>query len=116
LPERTTDTLVVCVAIFNGDSHHNINNLGQTKTMIHVQITTPVLPGKRAKAKFEKLIKEVVLKATKDDVCNISFYQDGKDIYGLTNFGMLVMDSGRNELDDLRNEIYTQILTMLIAK
>ena len=84
--------------------------------MIQVQITTPILPGKTTKAKLEKVIRKVVLDSAKDDVCNINFYQDGKDIYGQVNFGMLVMDAGRHELTELRNEIFTQILTTLIGK
>ena len=80
--------------------------------MIDVQITTPVLPGSRMKTKLEKTIKAVV----KDEVCNINFYLEGKDFYGQTNFQILVMDASKHELDDLRNKILAEILTMLIGK
>jgi hypothetical protein len=115
-PNGQTGQLLTVSQFFNIGSCHEINILRQIKTMILVQITSPVLPGKKTKAKLEKLIKAVVLEVAKDDVCNIYFYNDGKDFYGQVNFQILVMDSGKNELDDLRNEIYTQLLTMLIGK
>ena len=80
--------------------------------MIKVQITTPVLPGKRTKTKLEKVIKAVA----KDDNCQIQFFNEGRDFYGQKHFKILVMDGGLNELDDLRNEMLTEILTMLIGK
>lgn len=80
--------------------------------MIQVQITSPVLPGKRMKTKLENLIKKV----TKDDNCKIQFFNDAWDFYGHVNFQILVMDQALHELVDLRNEILTEILTMLIGK
>ena len=79
--------------------------------MIKVQITTPVMPGKTIKTKLEKVIKAVA----KDDNCQIQFFNEGKDFYGQLNFQILVMDGGLHELNDLRNEMLTEILTVLIG-
>jgi hypothetical protein len=80
--------------------------------MIKVQITAPVLPGKRMKTKLEKLIRLTV----KEKNCQIQFFQEGRDFYGQENFQIMVVDGGLNELVDLRNEILTAILQMLIGK
>jgi hypothetical protein len=80
--------------------------------MIKVHITSPVLPGKRMKTKLEKLIRLTV----KDDNCEIRFFHEDKDFYGMLNYQILVVDGALHELNDLRNEILTAILTMLIGK
>ena len=67
------------------------------------------MPGKTIKTKLEKVIKAVA----KDDNCQIQFFNEGKDFYGQLNFQILVMDGGLHELNDLRNEMLTEILTVL---
>ena len=70
---------------------------------------------------FKRAISEVRIKTKLVMVNNwqqlIEYLLENEtSLYGQMNFGMLVMDASRRELDDFRNEILTAILTMLIGK
>ena len=79
--------------------------------MIEVQITTPVLPNVKMQNKLIRRINEI----TKDEATKVKMFEEGKDFYGHVNFQVLVMDATRHELDELRNEVYCAILTMLFG-
>lgn len=79
--------------------------------MIQVQILTPIMPNEHMKKKLSERFSKI----TKDKDTAIKYFEEGRDCYGHVNFQVLVMDAARHELDDLRNEVYCAILTMLFG-
>ena len=77
--------------------------------MIDVQITTPVLPKQATEKKLVLAIKKIVQNTN----CTVRFFESGIDFYGQQKFDVLVIDGQRNEKDDIRNEVISQIFTEL---